>query len=298
MRVGANGLCKKHIRGLLAINTVLCDVTKTKEGFEPWDVHVRDLLSGCITLQSLILKLLVGVFSYADVLESARGWVVKNLFNKELKAQFDAFYACPDTSLGICNGCQLMEQLNFVPWKGIEEAKQPRFIQIKCEGAGGEVTRDHASRYGGLHAGRVCGARRGPLLLARRRGEGGGDAPELRGAEVHGRWQRDDGVPDEPERLRGRRGGSDLARRPPPVHDASPRASVHEVPVALLAGGVGEPRVALAEDVPERERVVRASVVCLLNMLNKEATRRGRTCAFSCPYERAAPSRPPDPSPE
>ena len=64
-------------------------------------------------------------------------------------------------------------------------------------------------------AGRVSGARRGPLLLAGRRGEGGGDAAELRGAEVRGRRrQRDDGVPDEPERLRGRRGGSDLARRP------------------------------------------------------------------------------------
>ena len=32
----------------------------------------------------------------ADVLESAHGWAT-NLFNKDLKAQFDAFYACPDT---------------------------------------------------------------------------------------------------------------------------------------------------------------------------------------------------------
>ena len=84
-------------------------------GFEPWDV--RDLLSGRITL------------------ESTRGWAATILFNKELKAQFDAFYARPDTFslalLDICNGCQLMAQLNFVPWKGIEEAKQPRFIQNK-----------------------------------------------------------------------------------------------------------------------------------------------------------------------
>ncbi|KAM7455064.1 hypothetical protein BLSTO_04181 [Blastocystis sp. subtype 1] len=90
-------------------------------------------------------------------------------FNKELKAQFDAFYARPDTfSLGICNGCQLMVQLNFVSWKGIEEAKQPRFIQNKYERARGEIERDHAAGHGGLHAGRVGGARRGPLLLARR----------------------------------------------------------------------------------------------------------------------------------
>ena len=60
------------------------------------------------------------------------------LFNKDLKAQFDAFYARPDTFslalLGICNGCQLMARLDFMPWKGIEEAKQPRFIQNKSAG--------------------------------------------------------------------------------------------------------------------------------------------------------------------
>ena len=74
----------------------------------------------------------MGRFSYADVLESICGWAATILFNKHLKVQFEAFYARPNTfSLGICNGCQLMAQLNFVPWKGIEEAKQPRFIQNK-----------------------------------------------------------------------------------------------------------------------------------------------------------------------
>lgn len=101
-------------------------------GFEPWDVHVRDLLNGSITLEGFRGIVFVGGFSYADVLESARGWAATILFNKSLKAQFEAFYARPDTfSLGICNGCQLMAQLNFVPWKGIEEVKQPRFIQNK-----------------------------------------------------------------------------------------------------------------------------------------------------------------------
>ena len=72
------------------------------------------------------------------MLESVRGWEATILFNKELEAQFEAFYARLDTFslalLGICNGCQLMAQLNFVPWKGIEEAKQPRFIQNKSAG--------------------------------------------------------------------------------------------------------------------------------------------------------------------
>ena len=50
------------------------------------------------------------------------------------------------------------------------------------ERARGEVERDHASGHGGLHAGRVGGARRGFLPLYNHC-EGGGDAAELCGAE-------------------------------------------------------------------------------------------------------------------
>ena len=66
-------------------------------GFEPWDVHVRDLLSGRITLEGFRGIVFVGGFSYADVLESARGWAATILFNKDLKAQFEAFYTSRDT---------------------------------------------------------------------------------------------------------------------------------------------------------------------------------------------------------
>ena len=37
-------------------------------------MHVRDLLSGRITLEGFRCTVFVGMFSYADVLESARGW--------------------------------------------------------------------------------------------------------------------------------------------------------------------------------------------------------------------------------
>ena len=50
------------------------------------------------------------------------------------------------------------------------------------ERARGEDERDHAAWHGGLHAGRVGGARRGPLPLYSHC-EGESDAPELRGAE-------------------------------------------------------------------------------------------------------------------
>ena len=51
-----------------------CEMVVRVAGFEPWDVHVRDLLSGRITLEGFLLKVLVGGFSYADVLESSRVW--------------------------------------------------------------------------------------------------------------------------------------------------------------------------------------------------------------------------------
>ena len=52
------------------------EVAARVAGFEPWDVHVRDLLNGRITLEGFRCIVLVGGFSYADVLESARGWKV------------------------------------------------------------------------------------------------------------------------------------------------------------------------------------------------------------------------------
>ena len=52
------------------------EVAVRAAGFEPWDVHVRDLLSGRITLEGFRCIVFVDGFSYADVLESARGWKV------------------------------------------------------------------------------------------------------------------------------------------------------------------------------------------------------------------------------
>ena len=55
------------------------EVAVRAAGFEPWDVHVRDLLSGRIMLHGMEGfrgTVFLGGFSYADVLESARGWKV------------------------------------------------------------------------------------------------------------------------------------------------------------------------------------------------------------------------------
>ena len=100
-------------------------------GFEPWDVTTSDLLSGTIALGEQFRGVVfVGGFSYADVLDSAKGWAGVIRFNDGLRAQFDAFYNRPDTfSLGVCNGCQLMALLGWVPFPGLANAAQPRFIR-------------------------------------------------------------------------------------------------------------------------------------------------------------------------
>ena len=94
-------------------------------GFETWDVHVRDLLSGEFRLDAkdkntgapLFRGLVfVGGFSYADTLDSAKGWAGTILFNDDIWSQFKDFYQRNDTfSLGVCNGCQLMALLGWIP---------------------------------------------------------------------------------------------------------------------------------------------------------------------------------------
>jgi phosphoribosylformylglycinamidine synthase len=99
-------------------------------GFEPWDVTMTDFLENRVELNEFTGVAFVGGFSYADVLDSAKGWAGVIRFNKRLYEQFQKFYERPDTfSLGVCNGCQLMALLGWIPWKGIPDKIQPRFIQ-------------------------------------------------------------------------------------------------------------------------------------------------------------------------
>jgi phosphoribosylformylglycinamidine synthase len=98
-------------------------------GFEPWDVTMTDLLNERVTLSQFKGIVFVGGFSYADVLDSAKGWAGTIRFNKNLYEQFQTFYQRPDTfSLGVCNGCQLAALLGWVPWQGITDERQPRFV--------------------------------------------------------------------------------------------------------------------------------------------------------------------------
>jgi phosphoribosylformylglycinamidine synthase len=99
-------------------------------GFRPWDITMTDLLHEQTTLERFRGLVAVGGFSYADVPESAKGWAAAIRFNERLRKMFDNFYNRPDTfTLGVCNGCQLFALLGWVPWLGIPDHQQPRFVR-------------------------------------------------------------------------------------------------------------------------------------------------------------------------
>ena len=84
-------------------------------GFDVKDVTMTDLVSGRETLEDINMIVFCGGFSNSDVLGSAKGWAGAFLFNPKAKEALDKFYARKDTlSLGVCNGCQLMMELNLI----------------------------------------------------------------------------------------------------------------------------------------------------------------------------------------
>ena len=84
-------------------------------GFDVKDVMMTDLITGRETLDEVNMIVFCGGFSNSDVLGSAKGWAGAFLYNEKAKQALDRFYARPDTlSLGVCNGCQLMVELNLI----------------------------------------------------------------------------------------------------------------------------------------------------------------------------------------
>lgn len=84
-------------------------------GFDVRDVHTTDLTSGRETLEDVNMIVFCGGFSNSDVLGSAKGWAGQFVYNDKAKATLEAYFRRKDTlSLGVCNGCQLMVELNLL----------------------------------------------------------------------------------------------------------------------------------------------------------------------------------------
>jgi len=100
-------------------------------GFEPHDVHMTDILAGRRTLAEFKGLIACGGFSYGDVLGAGEGWAKSILFNARARAQFEAFFARPDTfTLGSCNGCQMLAALKpLIPGTQL----WPRFVRNRVE---------------------------------------------------------------------------------------------------------------------------------------------------------------------
>ena len=84
-------------------------------GFDVKDVHMTDLMSGRETLDDVNMIVFCGGFSNSDVLGSAKGWASGFRYNETARETLRRYFDRPDTlSLGICNGCQLMIELNLI----------------------------------------------------------------------------------------------------------------------------------------------------------------------------------------
>tara|TARA_R110002033_G_scaffold96124_1_gene145033 strand:- start:4010 stop:7669 length:3660 start_codon:yes stop_codon:yes gene_type:complete len=84
-------------------------------GFDVKDVHMTDLISGRETLEDIQFLGAVGGFSNSDVLGSAKGWAGAIKYNEKANKVINNFFNREDTlSVGICNGCQLMMELDLV----------------------------------------------------------------------------------------------------------------------------------------------------------------------------------------
>jgi phosphoribosylformylglycinamidine synthase len=102
-----------------------------RAGFDAYDVHMSDVITGRTKLEGFRGLAACGGFSYGDVLGAGEGWAKSILFNPRARSEFETFFARPDVfALGVCNGCQMFSNLHeIVP--GAEH--WPHFVRNRSE---------------------------------------------------------------------------------------------------------------------------------------------------------------------
>lgn len=105
-------------------------------GFRPWDVCMSDLLKEGVkesVLDQFRGIVFPGGFSYADVCGSGRGWASIVLYNEKVKRIFNRFKERKDSfSLGVCNGFQLMCNIDWIPGKVRLVENQSKRFESRC----------------------------------------------------------------------------------------------------------------------------------------------------------------------
>ncbi len=102
-----------------------------RAGFEPYDVHMSDLLEQRRALDEFKVLVACGGFSYGDVLGGGGGWAKSILYHAATCATHSQrFFAADTLSLGVCNGCQMFAHLkDLIP--GAQD--WPRFVRNRSE---------------------------------------------------------------------------------------------------------------------------------------------------------------------
>ncbi|HSU44086.1 MAG TPA: phosphoribosylformylglycinamidine synthase [Casimicrobiaceae bacterium] len=115
----------------------------TRAGFDAYDVHMTDLAAGRHRLADYAGVVAGGGFSYGDVLGAGEGWAKSILFDPRLRDAFATWFARADTfALGVCNGCQMMSNLNeIIPgaahWphfvRNVSEQFEARYVMLEVQ---------------------------------------------------------------------------------------------------------------------------------------------------------------------
>lgn len=106
-------------------------------GFEVFDVTMTDIMESQGKLLNNFNGLaFVGGFSYSDVLGSSKAWAFQINYNSNIKNNFDNFYNSKNKFvLGVCNGCQLLSNLGWLPKykiiKNDSERFESRYVKLK-----------------------------------------------------------------------------------------------------------------------------------------------------------------------
>ena len=100
-------------------------------GFDAFDVHMSDVANGRVSLAKFTGLAACGGFSFGDVLGAGGGWAHSIRFNPRCRDEFAEFFHRGDTfTLGVCNGCQMLERLrDLIP--GTDA--WPRFARNRSE---------------------------------------------------------------------------------------------------------------------------------------------------------------------
>ncbi|ODV80061.1 5'-phosphoribosylformyl glycinamidine synthetase [Suhomyces tanzawaensis NRRL Y-17324] len=113
-------------------------------GFEAYDVHMSDILTGRVLLDQFVGLAACGGFSYGDVLGAGAGWAKSVLFNERARAEFKRFFQDRDNTFafGACNGCQFFSRIaELIPgtenWptfeRNLSEQYEARFVMVEID---------------------------------------------------------------------------------------------------------------------------------------------------------------------